>query len=45
MDGFIKSKQISIIILPAFYKGNDINNESIIIKSQVLGKDYILPGD
>ena len=45
MDGFIKSKQLSIIILPAFYKGKDINNENIIIKSQVLGKDYILPGD
>ena len=45
MDGFIKSKQNSIIILPVFYKGKDINNESIIIKSQVLGKDYVLPGD
>ena len=45
MDGFIKSKQFSTIILPMFYKGKEATNESTIIKSQVLGKDYILPGD
>ena len=44
MDGFIKSKQFSTIILPMFYKGKEATNESTIIKSQVLGKDYILPG-
>ena len=44
MDGFIKSKQSSTIILPMFYKGKEATNESTIIKSQVLGKDYILPG-
>ena len=31
-------------ILPMFYKGKEATNESTIIKSQVLGKDYILPG-
>ncbi len=45
MDGFIKSKQFSTIILPMFYKGKEATNESTIIKSQVLGKDYILPGN
>ena len=44
MDGFIKSKQSSTIILPLFYKGKEATNESTIIKSQVLGKDYVLPG-
>ena len=44
MDGFVKSKQFSIIILPMFFKGKEATNESTIIKSQVLGKDYILPG-
>jgi hypothetical protein len=44
MDGFIKSKQFSTIILPMFYKGKEATNESTIIKSQVLGKDYVLPG-
>ena len=43
MDGFIKSKQSSTIILPMFYKGKEATNESTIIKSHVLGKDYILP--
>jgi len=43
MDGFIKSKQFSIIILIMFFKGKEATNESTIIKSQVLGKDYILP--
>ena len=44
MDGFVKSKQFSTIILPTFFKGKEATNESTIIKSQVLGKDYILPG-
>ena len=44
MDGFVKSKQFSIIILIMFFKGKEATNESTIIKSQVLGKDYILPG-
>ena len=38
MDGFIKSKQFSIIILIMFFKGKEATNESTIIKSQVLGK-------
>ena len=45
MDGFIKSKQNSTIILPMFYKGKEATNESTIIKSQVLGKNYVLPGN
>ena len=44
MNGFVKSKQFSIIILIMFFKGKEATNESTIIKSQVLGKDYILPG-
>ena len=40
MDGFIKSKQLSIIILPTFYKGKVSTKNSMLVKSQVLAKDY-----
>ena len=40
LDGFIKSKQISTIILPTFYKGKVSTKNSMLVKSQVLAKDY-----
>ena len=40
LDGFIKSKQISTIILPTFYKGKVSTKSSMLVKSQVLAKDY-----
>ena len=40
LDGFIKSKQISTIILPTFYKGKISTKNSMLVKSQVLAKDY-----
>ena len=40
LDGFIKSKQISTIILPTFYKGKVSSKNSMLVKSQVLAKDY-----
>ena len=40
LDGFIKSKQISTIILPTFYKGKVSTKNSMLVKSQVLSKDY-----
>ena len=40
LDGFIKSKQISTIILPTFYKGKVSTKKSMLVKSQVLAKDY-----
>ncbi len=40
LDGFIKSKQLSTIILPTFYKGKVSTKNSMLVKSQVLAKDY-----
>ena len=40
LDGFIKSKQMSTIILPTFYKGKVSTKNSMLVKSQVLAKDY-----
>ena len=40
LDGFIKSKQVSTIILPTFYKGKVSTKNSMLVKSQVLAKDY-----
>ena len=40
LDGFIKNKQISTIILPTFYKGKVSTKNSMLVKSQVLAKDY-----
>ena len=40
LDGFIKNKQISTIILPNFYKGKIYNKSNILIKPQVLANDY-----
>ena len=40
LDGFIKSKQISTIVLPTFYKGKVSTKNSMLVKSQVLAKNY-----
>ena len=40
LDGFIKSKQLSTIILPTFYKGKVSTKNFMLVKSQVLAKDY-----
>lgn len=40
LDGFIKSKQLSTIVLPTFYKGKVSTKNSMLVKSQVLAKDY-----
>ena len=40
LDGFIKSKQMSTIILPTFYKGKVSTKNFMLVKSQVLAKDY-----
>ncbi len=40
LDGFIKQEQDCIIILPAFYRGNKFDKDTIIVKSQVLAENY-----
>ena len=40
LDGFIKNKQNSTIILPNFYKGKIESKNTILIKPQALANDY-----